>query len=468
MPALWWLFAVLALVAANRSFGYSKTTSWETSKSNVTLTVTISETLTEPVSGQFRYRYNVTAHGSIMKKAGQPAINGTYGVMGWSRVLTNEIGDRTSLNMSNVAFPGGTQWTGQYTNTISAGVIYGSTGTGTAYNRMTSFTVTYKTEADNSDEGHFLTFTLAAGEFGPNPPPGKVQPEAPTRKGPTQKVTNPYKFPIKIEYKDAVTGETLSTLTLGPGETGLAGITKTGTNPVTENITFPEGAVVNGTDTEGNPVLYGYPPGHTITGKTIPDSEFVPTGEAPTWSPPQTSVPPIPPVSGATMTPNPGGPTVPQVAQPKANNPVDGNAGRVQYSGAGAGTGGATDNSLREGVGAIVSKLTDIEGKMPDVGEVGAPGDAGTDPAGEEVVETRVGDPNKVIDSSVPEYFQGGVGSNSVVSATFSMFNGTRTWTFDAAQFAGPISFFRALLSVIVHYSMFVLVTKTGRAAAAA
>lgn len=475
LPAFWWLVISAAISVAHSSFGFTKTTSWETAKSNVTLTAHVTETLTVPVAGSKRYRYNIQVYGSVIKKSGQPAVNGTYGVMETSHSFTNNAGDRTTTPLSAVSSPGGTSWLGQYTNNITAGVLYASTGSPEPYSRLVHFTVTYKSEQDNSDAGHFLTFTLAANEFGENPPAGPVQPSPESKRGPTQRVTNPFKFPVKYEWKDSVTGEVLSTLLLEPGETGFAGISKTGTNPVQEVVTFPDGGIVNGTNTEGQPVLYGFAPGHSTPTKIIPDSDFVPESSAPAWSAPQVSTTPVPPVAGATMTPNPGGPTVPQLAQPKQGI-VGGTAGNVQYSAA-AGTGGATDVSVREGTGAIVKKLTDIETAVKNSGGGTGNGDitwtspgtgeVGTDPAAEPVTDVRVGDKDKMLPEPPAPLFQGVPGSSSQIQASFEAFGGPRVWLFDAATYATPISWFRALCSAVVHFMMFALVARTGRNAAA-
>lgn len=358
------------------------------------------------------------------------------------------------------------QWTGPADAQVIASGLAGYSGSSlTAY----SYTGYTATKTHRLKEGRLLTPAIAVswwegstvyGSFTVGDlSPQKQQPSEPViRKGPTQKVDNPFDFPVTYTYKDSLTGETLAVLNLAPGETGLAGLEKKGNNAVSVTMTLPSGGIVNGADSEGSPVNYTYPPGTTLAGSPIPDSAFSNKASAPAWQAPVAVTAPVPPVALATMTPNPGGPTVPQ-ARTKATNPVLGKADRVQYTTVSQGVGGATDDTLREGVGAIVGA---IQGSgTVDTGEVG------TDPASEGVTEWQTADASKAVDQEPPVFFTGAFPSTTVISANLDMFGGTRTWSFDASQFATPISWFRALCSVIVHFAMFVLVTKTGRSAAA-
>lgn len=193
-----------------------------------------------------------------------------------------------------------------------------------------------------------------------------------------QVLKNPYGVPLTVDYIDSVTGKLLMTRTLQPGETLAFTLTKVGDNPVTQTFTLNGDSVVKAQNQFGNEESFIAIGGSTWS-STIPDSEF--SGSRPTWEAPATVTPSIPPTQ-LTKVENPD-PALPGAAQ-TPSTVVIGKAGAVQYSSAAA-AGGATDESLREGVGAIVTKLGDIEKALGKSGSGG-----GTVTLNATGIETRI------------------------------------------------------------------------------
>lgn len=168
-----------------------------------------------------------------------------------------------------------------------------------------------------------------------------------------QLVKNDYNRKMVVEYVDVVTGEVISSETLNPGESLLHVVEKHGDHDVKVRYRLPEGATYVGPDTSGAMQVFIIGSGTQWDGATIPDSEF--SADPPIYATPTTQAPGIPPTGvtvdatkdPATSTTTPGNPV---------RRVVDGRQTAIQFSET-AGTGGATDKTLREGLSAVVQEL---------------------------------------------------------------------------------------------------------------
>lgn len=198
--------------------------------------------------------------------------------------------------------------------------------------------------------------------FDPNsvaPPAGPTQDKPVLKKTETMQIDNPYNQDMRVEYFDKATGHKIAEEIIGAGQTGLLQLRKTSSGDVEEKFTLPNGAAYHGLDDQGNLVGYILPAGFTWNGADISDSAFT-TG--PPDHSPATVQTVAPPITSSHMTTTAavnavGGKTL---SPPR---PVVGTMGAVQYS-AGAGSGGVTDISFREGTGAIVLKMDDVAQRL--------------------------------------------------------------------------------------------------------
>lgn len=204
------------------------------------------------------------------------------------------------------------------------------------------------------------------------------------------KQTNPFNKDLVITYTDSVTGEVLKTITLAPGETSIYQIIKTSSNAVNETYTLPDGGVAIVTMTDGTTQGGIYAPGASWSGPAIPNSDFAPT--QPSWQSPTNRPVTPPPVSQVTS-------TTTNVSQTTNNTTMtDGTKSSIQFSGPGNGTGGATDNSVREGASAIVSKLDQLNKTLISLRAQGIGGGGGSGSSSDDGTHTRLDTANAKLD----------------------------------------------------------------------
>ena len=189
-------------------------------------------------------------------------------------------------------------------------------------------------------------------------------------------LVNPFDKPLIIEYVDSVTGEVIYTETLDAGEQLVHVVTSPTGNPVTERYTLPEGGTLATSTPEGTSEYRLFAPGYSYT-KPI-NTEITFSTDVPVWQPSTKSPVDLPKVDSTVTTTPPDASTSPQA------NPVKGDASNVIYSVPSTSpTQGLTDQTYREGTGAIVKSLNDLNKSIKNIpggggGSGGETEDAGT------------------------------------------------------------------------------------------
>lgn len=167
------VLAAIFGVISNCARATTQTQTWETAKSTMTFTVSVTkQTALVPRSGSnVAWRYDVTGTFTIVKKEGQPSVNGTYAVITRTAMsFSPGGGDGGAYNLNwTHNQPGGTAWLGSHISTVN-GYILSSQSSPNPYNVLSTVAWEAKSEQDNSDAGHILTFT----DFSPSAPPSKT------------------------------------------------------------------------------------------------------------------------------------------------------------------------------------------------------------------------------------------------------------------------------------------------------
>lgn len=179
------------------------------------------------------------------------------------------------------------------------------------------------------------------------------------------KMSNPLNKPLVYRLKDPVTGETLYEYTLAPGEELVHTAKRFGPGGAVEEFYLPEGGAYMSLDSDGTSRAYVFAPGTTKEGNVLSSSDF--SLNPPAWEAPKVSTSPT------TVLQTGASPTATGIehgTQPVGKQSVNG-SGAVVHSTA-AGSGGATDVSLREGLGAVVRKLQDVESAIKEGGGGGS------------------------------------------------------------------------------------------------